>query len=153
MKISNRFTIAIHMLSMMALSGDTLLTSEWMAGSVNTNPVIVRKISGMLKKAGLIDVRAGTGGATLLKDINDIRLLDVYHAVGVVEELKLFNIHTSPNPQCPIGANIQTALSDTLSDAQKAMEKVLADTTVNDVVTRLQTEIMSKMPLQSLPET
>ena len=69
MKISSRFTMAVHILALLALEKNTLCTSEWIAKSVNTNPVVVRRIIGKLKKAGLVNVRPGTGGAYLLKDI------------------------------------------------------------------------------------
>lgn len=134
MKISNRFTIAVHMLAMMALGGDETLTSERMAGSVNTNPVIIRRIAGMLKKAGLIEVKAGVGGARILHDLNTITLKDVYTAVGVVDDLQLFNVHTSPNPRCPVGANITRSLNGTLAEAQHAMEAVLENTTLAQIV-------------------
>lgn len=68
MKISSRFTIAVHMLSLMHVRSDHL-TSEQIADSVNTNPVIIRQISRLLKKAGLIEVKRGTGGAHLLRDL------------------------------------------------------------------------------------
>ena len=74
-----------------------------MAESVNTNPVVIRKIMSYLKQAGFVYVNRGPGGAGLLKDLHEITLLDVYHAVNVVEEDKLFHIHEQPNPDCPIG--------------------------------------------------
>lgn len=58
--------------------------------------------------------------ARLLKDLHEITLLDVYHAVNVVEEDKLFHIHEQPNPDCPIGANIQAVLEIILIQAQSA---------------------------------
>jgi DNA-binding IscR family transcriptional regulator len=66
MKISSRFTVAVHILPLIAMEESTTCTSEWIAGSVNTNPVIIRRVVGKLKKAGLVNVRPGTGGAFLL---------------------------------------------------------------------------------------
>jgi hypothetical protein len=62
MKISSRFSIAVHILSLLAISPSAHGTSEWIAGSVGTNPVIIRRVLGQLKKAGLVTVRAGIGG-------------------------------------------------------------------------------------------
>ncbi|MNI79545.1 putative HTH-type transcriptional regulator YwnA [compost metagenome] len=75
---------------MIAIQSDTLCTSEWIAGSVNTNAVVIRRITGMLKKAGLVNVTSGTGGASLNKELKEITLLDVYRSVEVVEEGELF---------------------------------------------------------------
>lgn len=134
MKISSRFSVAVHILSILAMSKDKLCTSEWIAGSVNTNPVIIRRVTGMLKKAGLVNVNPGSGGAYLLKEIDEITLLQIYRAVEVVEEGQLFQIHEKPNPKCPIGANIQFVLELILVKAQDAMEEVLKNVTMKDIV-------------------
>lgn len=141
MKISSRFSIGVHILSLLSIGKDAHCTSEWIAGSVNTNPVIIRRILGNLKKAGLVTVRAGTGGASLSKELEDINLLDIYRAVEVVEEGQLFHFHEAPNPKCPIGANIQAVLELILKSSQAAMEKVLADITMQELVTALTDEI------------
>lgn len=134
MKISSRFSVAVHILSILSIEKDKLCTSEWIAGSVNTNPVIIRRVIGMLKKAGLVSVNAGSGGAYLLEPIESITLLQIYKAVDVVEEGQLFQIHEEPNPQCPIGANIQFVLEVILLKAQEAMEDVLRNVTMKDIV-------------------
>jgi Rrf2 family protein len=141
MKISSRFTVAVHILSLLALGQSAHCTSEWIAGSVNTNPVVIRRIIGKLKKAGLVDVRPGTGGAYLVKDIEEITLLDIYRAVEVVEEGELFQFHERPNPHCPVGANIQAVLEIILLRAQTAMEKVLEELRLKDLVANLAQKI------------
>lgn len=141
MKISSRFTVAVHILSLIAIDNNNLCTSEWIAGSVNTNPVVIRRITGMLKRAGLVNVAAGTGGAALEKSLAEITLLEVYKAVEVVEEGKLFQFHDGPNPDCPVGANIQGVLEIILLQAQEAMEKVLQGVTMEDIVFNLNKKI------------
>jgi DNA-binding IscR family transcriptional regulator len=91
----------------------------------------------MLKKAGLVGVKAGAGGAYLLKDLEEITLLDVYRAVAAVEEGELFQMHENPNVECPVGANIQSVLELILKRSQDAMEQVLADVTMKELVTDL----------------
>ncbi|MCB2410522.1 Rrf2 family transcriptional regulator [Hymenobacter lucidus] len=137
MQISSRFSVAVHVLSLLALQqeDDVLLTSERMAGSVNTNPVVIRRILGQLKKAGLVEVRPASGGTFLTRRPADISLLAVYRAVEVVAEGHLFSVHDKPNPACPVGRNIQAALDDTLQRAQTAMEQVLAGATLQHVTT------------------
>jgi Rrf2 family protein len=143
-KISSRFTIAVHILTLIKQNPPSDCTSEFMAGSVNTNPVIIRKILSYLKKAGLVEVRRGAGGAYLLKELHDITLLEVYRAVQVVEEDKLFHFHEKPNPDCPIGANIQSVLELILVQAQEAMEQVLESITMDQLFTTLQDQIQSE---------
>ena len=143
-KISSRFTIAVHILTLIKQNPPSDCTSEFMAGSVNTNPVIIRKILSYLKKAGLVEVRRGAGGAYLLKELHDITLLEVYRAVQVVEEDKLFHFHEKPNPDCPIGANIQSVLELILVQAQEAMEQVLESITMDQLFTTLQDQIRSE---------
>lgn len=132
MRISNRFTIAVHMLSLISVRTD-LLTSEQIADSVNTNPVIIRQITRLLKKSGLIDVRRGSGGAYLLKDASDISLYNVYKAVDVVLEGELFHTHENPNPNCWVGANINQVLELILLKAQTAMEDILKEVSIQEI--------------------
>ena len=135
MSISSRFAVGIHILALIELNKDGVSTSEFIANSVNTNPVVIRKIIGMLKQAQLVHVRPGIAGAELAKKISEITLLDVYKAVQVVSENELFSIHDQPNPQCPVGRNIQEAIGPVLITAQSAMEKVLNQITIEDIVT------------------
>jgi len=134
MKISSRFTVAVHILSLVAIERNELCTSEWIAESVNTNPVVIRRVIGKLRDAELVQVRRGLGGATLQKPLDEITLLDVYRAVEVVEEGELFQMHEKPNPNCPVGANIGAILELILLRAQEAMESVLQEITMDELV-------------------
>lgn len=134
-QISSRFSIAVHILSLIAVSPKDC-TGDYIAGSVNTNPVIIRRIMGMLKKAGLIDIRPGVGGASLLKDRDQITLLDVYHAVEVIDDGQLFNFHDEPNPNCPVGRNIEAALRFEMKEAQSAMEQRLAQVNLSQLAAK-----------------
>ncbi|MDB4868888.1 MAG: transcriptional regulator [Cohnella sp.] len=92
----------------------------------------------MLKKAGLVEVRSGVGGASLLKDPDQISLLDVYRAVEVIEDGKLFNFHDEPNPACPVGRNIEAALRSEMMEAQSAMEQRLSQVTLDQLTVQFQ---------------
>ena len=134
MSISSRFSVGIHILTLIEFNKDGISSSEFLAESVNTNPALIRKITGMLKKAGLVEVHPGIAGAKLSKDLADITLLDVYKAVEVVKEDELFSVHEHPNPKCVVGRNIQDAILPILSTAQLALEKVLENVTIEDIV-------------------
>ena len=81
MQISSRFTMAIHMFACIDTFSDQKMTSDFMAASIGTNPVIVRKILQQLKADGLIEVARGTGGVTITRPLEQITFLDVYKAV------------------------------------------------------------------------
>ncbi|MCA0981269.1 Rrf2 family transcriptional regulator [Exiguobacterium aestuarii] len=134
MTISSRFSVAIHMLTLVALSPPEVISSDFLARSVNTNPALIRKIMAMLKKAELIQVKPGVAGATLTKSLTEISLLEIYQAVAVVEPNELFGIHDQPNPACPIGRNIQATIEPIFITAQSAMERVLEQIMLSDVV-------------------
>jgi len=131
-QISSRFSIAVHILSLIAVTPEPC-TGDYLAGSVNTNPVIIRRISGMLKKAGLIDVRPGVGGATLRRSPEEITLLMAYQAVQAASEGELFHFHDHPNPACPVGRNIEALLRKEMRAAQQAFEARLAATTLRQL--------------------
>lgn len=134
MQISSRFTLAIHIFACIdTFKDDYKVTSDFLAGSTNVNPVIVRKILLQLKAAGLVEVARGTGGASIAKPLNEITFLDVYHAVECVDHGELFHFHENPNTECPVGRNIHRVLDDKLLRVQQAMEKELASITLEDV--------------------
>ncbi len=134
MSISSRFSVGIHILALININKERTTTSEFLASSVNTNPAVIRKIMGMLKKAGLIEVRPGIAGSKLTKELAEITLFDVYKAVNVVQENDLFSVHDNPNPVCLVGKNIQNTIEPIFTAAQVAMEKVLISVTLEDVV-------------------
>lgn len=137
MQISSRFSVGVHVLTLLAANPPgELLTSDRLAGSVNTNPVVIRRILGQLKQAGLVEVRAAAGGTYLRRDAASITLLDVYRAVEATNE-RLFSVHEHPNPECRIGRHIQRTLDGTLRRAQAALEYELASTTIAQVMAQV----------------
>lgn len=163
MKISSRFTIAVHIVLAIALvGGKQKMTSDFLASCINVNPVVIRRIFGQLKRAEIIDVKSGEGGAFLLKDISDLSLFDIYQAVEVVEDVSLFNYHRQPDADCPVNCpccpksaaqsiedglissssngvccHIHTNIDKHLQSAQKAMEDSLKETTIQQIFREL----------------
>lgn len=134
MQISSRFTIAIHMLACMDIFKDEYkITSDFLASSINVNPVIIRKILSQLKDTGLIEVKRGPGGATIAKPLDEITFFDVYQSVDCIEENTLFHFHENPNMDCPVGKNIHQVLDDKLLQVQTAMEQELKSITLADI--------------------
>jgi Rrf2 family protein len=132
MQTSTRFAVAIHILTLLAQDTSGPATSELLAGSVNTNPVVIRRVLGYLRNQGLVESAPGAGGGwRLLREPDEISLREVYRAV---EQGQLLNIHERPNPRCPVGRNIQQVLEAKFTAAQAAMEQALAGTTIADIL-------------------
>ncbi|EAZ86895.1 YwnA [Bacillus sp. B14905] len=130
--------MAIHILSLIATTSDkSLLTSDFIAGSVNTNPVVVRRMIGVLKKAGLLLSHSGVAGYELLVEPKNLTLLAIYQAIDGPEQL--FAIHDEPNPACAVGREIQHTLEDVYTSIWQAMEAQLQAQTLQDVLDQLRT--------------
>ena len=136
MSTNSRFAVAVHVMTLMAWSGEEPLKSEQVAESVNTNPVVIRRMLCELAEAGLVVSQTGSlGGSRLATDPAKTTLLDVYHAL---ECGGVFSLHRQPpSRDCPVGVNIETVLSDVLLEVDAAVEAVLAKITISDVVQRL----------------
>lgn len=135
MQISSRFTLAIHIFACIATFQDSQkITSDFLAGSTNVNPVMIRKILGQLKAAGLVKVARGSGGASIAKPLQEISFLDIYEAVACVEHGELFHFHENPNADCPVGRNIHMILDGRLQQVQRAMEEKMASIHLADVM-------------------
>lgn len=104
-----RFATLLHIFSLLAFEKKQWLTSEWMAGSININAVVVRRELAWLKSHGFVESRKGKdGGVRLVKDPSEILLGDVLRMV--VHEDQLLNKKNSPNPDCPVGRKMNEKL-------------------------------------------
>lgn len=135
--VNCRFTVAIHVLCLLAAQHPKALTSEYIAGSVNTNPVVIRRLLATLRKAGWVKSQPGvSGGWELLATPSAISLADVYR---LVRPGTVFALHSKrPNPFCPVGRNIQQGLFGHYQKAQAAMEQELGQSTIADVLKDVQ---------------
>ena len=134
MQISSRFTIAVHILICIeTFKEDYKITSDFLASSVNVNPVAIRRLLQQLKKAGIINVKRGSGGAYIEKPLDEITLLDVYNAVECIDNGNLFHFHENPNSRCPVGRNIHSVLDRRLDSIQQAMEREMSSVTLQDI--------------------
>ena len=135
MQITSKFTVAVHILTCIDIFGGQMrVTSDFLSGSTGVNAVIVRGVLGLLRNAGIVETRQGSGGAHLAKALDEITLYDIYKAVDCVDDEGLFHFHENPNADCPVGRNIHKAMDDRLQTAQAALENELKSTTLAQVV-------------------
>ncbi|WKN29166.1 Rrf2 family transcriptional regulator [Apilactobacillus kunkeei] len=133
MKYSHRLSDAVHILTYIGASEivEDDLSSRAIAGSINSNPSLVRRLMSSLKNAGLITSEPGRAAVSLSKPTSKITLLDVYKAI---EEPDLFHVDEETNQQCPIGANIQSTLHKAYDEVQKQAEDEMSKITLKDIV-------------------
>lgn len=114
--------MAVHVLAMLAQSRDGNVKSEYLAASVNTNAVVIRRLLGQLHQANLVVSQTGaSGGSRLAKSADEMNLSEIYRAVSCGE---VFALHAkSPNQDCPVGRNIETVLCN----LQKEIDKSIAE--------------------------
>lgn len=133
--INTQFSISVHVLAALA-HYETPFTSETLAGSVNANPVFVKRILGKLSKANLVKTTVGkSGGYNLARSSNSISLFDIYSAINPPE---VFGIHSYEKKKwCVVSSNIKEVMDDVLVDTQKAIKNDLKETTLADVVSKI----------------
>ncbi len=132
MSTNCRFAMATHVMAILALKGDGPTTSEYMAGSINTNPVVVRRLIAALGRAGLVRAQRGAaGGVTLAREPERIRLWDIHEAVEANES---FAVHQKPSESCPVGRKIQRVLAQVQTRTEQALKAELSHITVADIV-------------------
>jgi Rrf2 family protein len=132
MASNTRFSMAVHIMTALAFMAGKM-SSELLARTVNTNPVVVRRILGDLNRAGLIRAERGKdGGFTLARPARDISLLDVYRAV--MDEQGLVALHENPeNRKCPVSCKVRGTLATYLKKAQSVYERELEKVALADI--------------------
>lgn len=150
MPANSRFAIAVHVLTLLARSGDEPLKSDAVACSVNTNPVVIRRILCALSKAGLVTSQTGAaGGSRLALKPHQITLLEVYRAVDAGE---IFSLHPQPpNAKCPVGMNIEGALDRILDEVERGVERVLEKITIEKVMESIEPRARAKRAPRTRP--
>ena len=138
--MDTKFSSAIHMLILIS-EAETPMTSEEIAVSVGTNASYIRKVTGLMKKKGIIESRQGATGYQLLVKPEELTLYEVYQAVSETEQVHVFDLHQNPNDQCIVGKHIRPVLTDVFRSIEKKAEQELRNTTLRDCMDRMQGEI------------
>lgn len=134
MQITNRFTIAVHIICATEyFKRSTTVTSSLLASSTGANPVVVRTVMSSLRDAGILDISQGRTGIGLKRPISEMTLLDVYKAIDPEDKDGLFHFHDNPSMECPVGKNIHYALDGKLIKIQDSMHRQMQDIRLSDV--------------------
>jgi Rrf2 family protein len=133
MRTNCRFGMAVHVLAVLAYKEGDRVTSALLADSVNTNPVIIRRLLLSLQRAKLVDTCKGAGsGSRLSRSPRRISLAEVYRAVEPA--VAFASPSRKPSAACPVGKCIREALGRVFASAQHALEQDLEKTTIADVM-------------------
>ncbi len=136
MAANSQFSMAVHILTMLASAADENVKSECIAASVNTNAVVIRRVLGQLSQAGLVASQTGAfGGTRLAKPPSEISLCSIYKAVSCGE---VFALHAkSPNQDCPIGRNIESVLCNLQKEIDTAVGETLGQYTLASIIEKV----------------
>lgn len=138
--MDTRFSTAIHTLIMIA-GAEEPMTSEEIAVSVGTNASYIRKITGLLKKRGLIESRQGARGFRLQKSPEELSLAEIYQAVEEADRVHVFDLHQNPSDRCIVGRHIRPVLTDVFRSIEEKAEQELSQKTLADCMDRMRNEI------------
>lgn len=137
MAANSQFSIAVHVLTILAKNGDGRVKSDYIAKSVNTNPVVIRRLLKSLQDADLVNSQVGANGGTFLTKLpKNIRLSDIYKSVAVGE---VFALHPNkPDENCPVGKNIAAVLCNLQKEIDQSVEEKLRQYTLRDVIEKIE---------------
>lgn len=132
MTVSTRLSDAIHILAYLKVYQQSKLSSQNIAKSVMTSPVVVRRIMSTLTKARLIKTVHGSPNPRLARPASEINLLEIYDAVE--GDKSLFAVDKRTNMDCIVGSQIQKVLNKDYHEAQNAAFSRLRRITLQDVI-------------------
>ena len=128
---NTRFATAIHIMTLLAKNSPEWMTSDWIAGSININAVMVRNELVILKKNGLVESKQGKdGGVRLAKNAEEITIAEIYEAIKNSEVLGKKN--QNPNPLCNVGKDINENLEVLFSDTDDLVLQFLKGKNLSD---------------------
>lgn len=133
MAANSQFSMAVHVLTMLANAGGEHVKSDRIAGSVNTNAVVIRRLISQLHQANLVSSQTGAfGGTRLARQPDKISLAEVYRAVCCGE---VFALHSrGANQDCPVGRNIEAVLCNLQKEIDRSVSEKLDEYSLADVI-------------------
>ena len=135
MQISIKCSVAVHCLIFIhEAKGIAKVTSNLLAQSTGSNPVVIRNILSALKKAGLITVPRGTGGAELCADPSKTTLYQIYSALEPDGVTSIIGIHPCDGRPCPVAQNIRKVLEPPYHKIEDAVKEAMEEITLQSMI-------------------
>ena len=133
MAANSQFSMAVHVLTVLARHKDEKVKSDLIARSVNTNPVVIRRLLGQLSQANMVESQTGAAGGTrLARCPGEITLAEVYKTVSCGE---VFALHSRPPDKgCPVGRNIEAVLCNLQKEIDRSVGEKLSEYTLQSVL-------------------
>lgn len=133
--LSGKFAISIHILTLLTKFPNDYLSSEFIAGSINLNPVLVRKEIANLKAHQIVESKEGkNGGAKLSKAASNITLKEIFEMT--FENIGLGYAKNQPNPDCPVGKKINQNLDALYVEMNQKVCEQLENISLEDFSTQ-----------------
>lgn len=131
MKRNSRLSLALHTLGHMAADPDGTQTSAQIADHAGTNPVVVRRVLGRLREAGLLVSEKGhAGGWRLARAPGQITLADVYLAL---EERLIAPDSDEHSHSCSVEHALHRRVSNLMQEIEQSLIERLSETTIDEV--------------------
>lgn len=155
MQISTKCSVAVHCLIFIhEARGIAKVTSSLLAESTGCNPVVIRNITSALKKAGLITIPRGTGGAELRIDPSQITLYQIYAALEPHGLASLIGIHPCEERSCPVAQNIRKVLQSPYHQIENAVRQTMESITLQSMIDEFEGIVhLSKQETRLMPGT
>ena len=141
--MDTRFSSAIHALILIS-EAERPMSSEQIAESVGTNASYIRRVTGLLKKRGIIRSSQGVSGFSLLIPPEQLSLYEIYRAVNEMEDVHIFDLHQNPNDLCIVGRHIRPTLSHMFRGIEEQAEREMKDTTLKDCMEEMRSRILQE---------
>lgn len=147
MQLSMKCSVAVHCLIFIhEARGVAKVTSALLAQSTGVNPVVIRNILSALKKAGLITVTRGTGGAELCRAPEEITLYQIYSALEPDGLSSLIGIHPCGQRPCPVARNIRKVLEGPYHQIEDAIRETMQGITLKAMLEEFYRQAGEKSP-------
>lgn len=136
MAANTRMATAVQILCVIAYRGERGANAEIVARSLDTNPVVVRRMLKSMQRHGLVNVRPGKdGGVQLALPTDEITLDRVYRSVE--DESAIFALRPSGNPKCAVDCRMKDLLGPIFGAAESAVEQTLRQTTLSSLLRKI----------------
>lgn len=134
--VNTKFAVSVHIMTYLALKPGEILTSEYLASSLKTNPTVVRRIISLLNKSSLVKSYKGkSGGIELGRPAEKITLKDIYQAV--IDKPLVACSDKPVNKLCQISCSMEKIMGEVSSGLDEASMKYFSKMKLSDLTKKV----------------